>query len=212
MIRLLLALTAAALLQFIPFLNLPLLWFSAFFHELGHALATLASGGQVQALFLYADGAGQCLSRGGWPVLIGLSGYPAASLAGLLLWQGVQRRQRLPWLWRGLALLVLGVALLWVRDLLTLALLAALVLGLWGLSRLGNRGQWLWALFSASLLVNALLSPLNLFLTAGGDAALLYQLTTIPATIFVIFWVFVGLSTVGWIVHQGGKPCGEKSV
>ncbi|WKE64411.1 M50 family metallopeptidase [Gallaecimonas kandeliae] len=204
MIRLLLALMAAALLQFIPYLDRPFLWFSAFFHELGHALATLATGGHVQALTLAPDGSGHCLSGGGWPVLIALSGYPAATLAGFLLWQGVQKPANLRRLWPGLIALVLTVTLLWVRDGLTALLLALLMLGLWGLGRLGPRGQWLWALLAATLLVNALLSPLNLFLTTGGDGAILYDLTGIPATIFVIFWVFIGLSTMLWLVRKGG--------
>lgn len=200
--RLLLALLAAVLLQFIPILNLPFLWFTAFFHELGHALVTLATGGTVRQLVLAANGAGHTLSSGGWPVLIGLSGYPAASLAGGLLWQGARAGQAWRWLSPLLLVTILSVLVFWVRDVLSGVLLAVFVAGFAALWRLGAKGRGVWALLAATLLVNALLSPLQLLLGTGGDGHLLYQLTAIPATIFVIFWVFIGLSTVVWVVTR----------
>ncbi|WP_192954833.1 M50 family metallopeptidase [Gallaecimonas mangrovi] len=200
--RSLLALFAAIFLQFIPVVNLPFLWFTALFHELGHGLVTMLTGGQVHQLVLYGNGSGRCFSSGGWPVLIAFAGYPAASLCGLLLWQGAKRASAYRWLCPLLVAALLSVTFLWVRDWLTILLISVLLLVVAMLWRVAAKGQWLWALMAATLLVNALLSPLQLLGYAGGDGHLLYELTAIPSFIFVMIWVFIGLSTVVWIVTR----------
>ncbi|WP_341503610.1 M50 family metallopeptidase [Gallaecimonas sp. GXIMD4217] len=197
------ALLAAAILSFVPVLNLPFVWLATFFHELSHGLAALATGGQVVRIELSLNGSGVCYTRGGNAFLIALSGYLGASLFGVALWwlSGHPSRQSL--LRWGLLLLVAASLVLWGRDMLTLAMLLVLLAGLWWLGKGGNRLRWLWLLMAAAVLLNALQSPLYLGQGQLGDAGTLSQLTGLPPMLFVFLWLIAGLLSIGWCFKRG---------
>lgn len=72
-------------------------------HEVCHAAAALATGGQVLVMRTAWEEYGHTLSRGGWPPVILSAGYVGSALAGSgLIWSGI-----LPQLQR-LLLLVVG--------------------------------------------------------------------------------------------------------
>jgi hypothetical protein len=75
-------------LWFIPFAGVftyPIRLFVTFIHETGHALAALATLGEVNRVKLEWDGSGVTLTQGGWGFLISSAGYLTTTLYGSLL-------------------------------------------------------------------------------------------------------------------------------
>ncbi|WP_406666871.1 M50 family metallopeptidase [Gallaecimonas sp. GXIMD1310] len=194
MIRVILVLLLAVVVSSVPYLNIPFLWFTTLFHESGHALTTVLSGGQVHKLVLRMNGSGYCLSQGGVAWLIALAGYPAASLCGAVLLRASSRRQRRPLPWLLLMAWTLLAMLLWARDPLTILLMLLCLPLLW----LGGRQPPLGLLLAALLIVNALLSPFNLLFREPGDSLILSTMTGLPAWLYVLLWLLVGLLSLQW--------------
>lgn len=70
--------------------------FVVWMHEMGHAVAVLATGGDVAELRVNWDESGHVLSRGGIRPIVSAAGYVGAACMGALLiysgrWEGVQR-------------------------------------------------------------------------------------------------------------------------
>jgi hypothetical protein len=75
-------------LWFIPLAGLiahPIRLFVTFIHEIGHALAALATFGDVNRVTLDWSGSGETLTRGGWGLLISSAGYLSTTLYGSTL-------------------------------------------------------------------------------------------------------------------------------
>lgn len=83
------------------------------FHELSHALMTVATGGDVVSLELSADQGGQVLSRGGNRFLILSAGYLGSLLFGCVLFLLARGSSRDGW-WTGLLAVLLLVTALWI--------------------------------------------------------------------------------------------------
>lgn len=190
--RFLLELIIALLITRLPVISVPFKWLESYFHELSHGLATLLTGGMVSHIELFPNGAGLCFSQGGWPLVIGFSGYFGAALWGYLIFilATWPRGIRLSFALLGSAVIV--TILLWGRDLLTISILVSLVvLFLLPLklshSRLLGSGLRVMALM---IMLNALASPTFLLgLQGQGDAAMLASISWIPAWIWVCVWL-----------------------
>jgi hypothetical protein len=101
------ALTAA--LWFVPYASaalFPLRLLVTFFHEGGHALAALLTGGSVAGIGINPDGSGVTLSAGGLRLAILPAGYLGATAYGTLLLVLLRRG------WSGRRVLVLTGALI----------------------------------------------------------------------------------------------------
>lgn len=103
----------------------PLTLFTTFVHEMGHAVATLITGGDVVAFSVSLDGSGFITRRGGADWLIGPAGYLGAALFGSGLFFLVNR---IPRLTNGIAV-VIGVGLAILTVLFSSGNLLALLLG-----------------------------------------------------------------------------------
>ncbi|KIO35661.1 M50 family metallopeptidase [Shewanella sp. cp20] len=197
MVELLLALVLIR----IPYLSVPFKWLESYFHEVSHALATLFSGGIVSHIELYPNGAGLCVSQGGWPVLIGFAGYFGAALWGLLIFHLATWAKGIRVSFSCLGLVVLASIVLWGRDLLTVAILLMLALLFLLPLKLSHSPLLTFALRVMALMVmlNALASPTVLLGMPGrGDAAMLAEQTWIPAWIWVGVWLLTSL-TMLWL-------------
>ena len=78
-----------------PFVK-PFRVFVIWIHEMGHAVATLATGGEVAELRVRWNESGHVMSRGGFRPIISSAGYVGAACVGALLiycgrWGSVQR-------------------------------------------------------------------------------------------------------------------------
>jgi hypothetical protein len=128
-------------LWFIPFAGIityPIRLFVTFIHEIGHALAALATLGGVNRVELKANGSGVTFTQGGLGLLISSAGYLTTTLygSGLLLFLRRERNARVAAIGTG-ALLLLMTALFGGNI---VAWLAGLVFGA-GCVLLGLKGQ-----------------------------------------------------------------------
>lgn len=78
---------AAVLIYFIlpNWIERHLMTLGVFFHEAGHALACLFTGGRVDGFVLPKSGGGYALVAGGWPILVYSGGYIGTAVSGSLL-------------------------------------------------------------------------------------------------------------------------------
>ncbi|MBZ4417129.1 M50 family metallopeptidase [Myxococcus sp. RHSTA-1-4] len=189
-------------------------------HESGHALATLLVGGSVDKIHLAANESGSCLSRvppGFLPqVAVYSGGYLGSAVAGAGLLLATFRFQFRRWV-LGAACVWLGVmGVLYAGDGFTLlfCLGTALVMGLGAKYLPGGAVDVLnlfIAAFTALYAVFDLRDDLwNSAVRSRSDAALLAELTWVPAFAWAVLWTLlaVGLLAVAayWSMHA--KPRG----
>jgi len=209
------------ILPFVPVLKWGLLPFdllNTHLHELFHALATIASGGQVEHIEVYMTGAGVTLSRGGFVPLILMSGYLGASLFGASMVMAC-KTSRVAMIWlRILGGMVLASNILWVRgDIVGFSLGVAwpIVIFLCS-SRL--KGESI--LFAAQFLavqqcLNSVKSLRDLVLLSGSgvttDAQMLANETHVPAVVWASLWMIVSLFGMGVAMVKINKRIREST-
>ena len=62
----------------------PIMYLITYFHELGHALGAIISGGSLHAILIKPNAAGECQVIGGNPAIIIIGGYLGSCLIGNL--------------------------------------------------------------------------------------------------------------------------------
>ncbi|MGV8846350.1 M50 family metallopeptidase [Tessaracoccus sp.] len=175
-------------------------------HEAGHAVAATLSGRSLQGIRLHSDTSGVTLTRGkptgAGMVFTLLSGYPAASLVGLLAAAVAGTGHAVGMLWLLVALLAL--MLLKIRNvygaLVVVALGAVLAFATWYapahfLAWLAYGLAWLLLLAGPRPVLELALSRAGS--TAGSDAAQLARLTRLPRMLWIALWL---TGTVGALV------------
>lgn len=175
-----------------------------FFHELSHAIAAWATGGQVLRIGLGMDESGVTLTQGGWPLIILNAGYVGSLLWGVgLLIVGRKSGWSRPAL--GLLGALLGIVTLgYVRPFVSFGFLfagvvaGALVVAARKLSEHAS-GVIVQTLGTFSILY-ALLDIRSDVLSTGGaavsDATMLAHATGIPAFIWGFGWIAAGIATL----------------
>ncbi|WP_299495410.1 M50 family metallopeptidase [uncultured Shewanella sp.] len=190
--RFFIELFVAVIITRLPLIQIPFKWLESYFHELSHGLATLLTGGSVSHIQLFPNGAGLCFSQGGWPIIIGFSGYFGAALWGFLLFFLATSSRGIRVYYALLGTGVLLTIALWGRDILTIVILLVLA-GVFLLplkldsKTFFNSGLRIIALM---IMLNALASPTYLLgIGSRGDAAMLASQTWIPAWVWVGIWL-----------------------
>ncbi len=203
--------------SFFSWFAYPLRLFVTYVHEAGHALAAIASGGEVVKFTVSPNGSGLATTIGGSRALILPAGYLGAALFGAILFYTINR---FPGVVKNLAT-VLGGALIIFTILyarpdeggsLTAIIIGLLVGGL--LVALGLRGSRVLNLLVLSVLaiatglnavldITGLVSNADLCMrTASGqvcnDAAAFQQQVApaIPASIIAGFWALLAIMMV----------------
>ncbi|HME92469.1 MAG TPA: M50 family metallopeptidase [Myxococcaceae bacterium] len=200
---------------------LPLKLLVVMLHETGHALASLLVGGSVQKVNIAVNQSGQCLSMlpPGWfaKVVVYSAGYLGSALAGALLILATFRFSARRWVLGILCAWLMIMGVFYAGDVFTFVFCVgtALALGL-----------------AARLLPPSAVDLLNLFIAAfaglyalfdlrddlwsgaarsHSDAALLANLTYVPAIVWAALWTVIGvalLAVFAWISVQKGKATG----
>ena len=188
---------------------LPLRLLVVAFHELGHALAALVSGGTVVALGVGLDESGFTLTRGGDAFLILNGGYLGSIVTGLMMLMSVRTTIGA----RGAAG-ILGAVLAAVAiryypiDPVGLAMVLVSAVCLLGLAV--QAPPWLVEIAVRCLgwfsLLYALLDIQDDVLGPGGakirsDAAALASLTGIAAPVWGLTWVAIGVGSL-WLLRR----------
>lgn len=182
----------------------PLRTLVVFFHEISHGLAALITGGSIVKMQVTLGEGGQCVTRGGWTIIILSAGYIGSMVWGGLLLQLASRPK-------------LSTAALWALAGVLGIVTVSWVRPIWG-------GGFLFGLVAAALFVAcavwlpdrlhtlivrtigltscmyALLDVVALFRGNPGnvsDATLLAEATWIPAWVWASFWLVVSVG-VAW--------------
>lgn len=210
-----------ALLWFVPFaqvLTYPFRILVTFLHEGGHALAALATGGQVEGIRVFANGSGDTLTRGGLFLAIVSAGYLGATLYGAGIIALVRRRVS--------GRLLLTVTGAWI-GLLTVGFVRpsanlfgfawglGLAAGLFALARFlpARAAGWAVAFVGVQCALNALFDLRTLLGLSWGtigtpavttDAAILAQRTLIPAPVWSVLWIALALAML-WAVLRPAR-------
>lgn len=95
---------------------LPLRILVVFLHELAHGLAALATGGVIEAMTLSPMEGGSATTRGGNLFLIFSAGYLGSLLLGVILFLGALRTGADRVLMGGLGLVMIAIAVAYMRE------------------------------------------------------------------------------------------------
>lgn len=195
----------------ILFWNSPLLWplkvLVVMIHETGHAVATLLVGGSVDQVVISPNESGHCLSRVPrstvGQIVVYSAGYVGSALAAsVLLLATLRFRMRRPILVAAAVWLVV-MALFYAGSLFTVAFCVATAAALAAAARwLPPTGVEIVNLFLAGFCALYALVDLRLDLwssevRARSDAALLAELTWVPALVWAAIWSVVSIALVG---------------
>ena len=172
------------------------------FHELSHAIACWATGGSVDAIGLAANQGGVTQFRGGWQFVIANAGYVGSLLWGIGLLRA-SRSARANLAVGGLAVLLGIVAVLFVRPLISFGFVFTLAMAavLGAVSRYGGKvaaSPVLDALGVFSVLYALFDIRDDILLGGSGDsdAAALASMTMIPAVVWGVGWLAVGVGAL----------------
>lgn len=199
----------AFILLEIPIISIPLKWFESYFHEISHGLAAIISGGQIVKIQLFPNGAGLCTTRGGSTFLISFFGYAGAALWGMLIYWLASMHRRVAQIVSSVIGLLLIISLIfWIRDLLSFAIMAVLLLVILLKFKLQNLVYFTFILqlIGATVLLNSIKSPWYLLDGRSlGDGAALANLTMIPEIIWIGLWFTIGVICVIALAKQNLK-------
>ncbi|MEJ2467408.1 MAG: M50 family metallopeptidase [Candidatus Thiodiazotropha sp.] len=208
----LLELLLALLIKAIPVIHQPLDWFQTFFHELSHGLAALISGGRIVSIQLSLDASGLCTTLGGQPALILFAGYAGSALWGTLIYLSVNARYAKT-IALSLALLVLGVGLLWARDWITPWILLTLITLFLLAYRYGNH-TWTYRFISfvgLYVLIESLRAPIYLIDGQSvGDGSELAKLTHLPEFFWILIWAALSLGLLIMLYRHSNRASYSK--
>jgi hypothetical protein len=198
------------------FWDSPLLWplklLVVMMHESGHALATLLVGGSVDRIHLAANESGACLSRvpPGFlaQVAVYSGGYLGSAVAGAGLLLATFRFQLGRWVLGAACAWLAVMGVLYAGDGFTLlfCLGTALVLGLG--AKFLPRGavdvlNLFIAAFTALYAVFDLRDDLwNSAVRSRSDAALLADLTWVPALVWAVLWTLLGVGLLAVAAYR----------
>jgi len=186
----------------------PLKIFVVFLHELSHALAAVATGGQVESIGLDPREGGVTWVRGGNRFLLLSAGYLGSLLWGLLLLGIARSRPRFARAAvQALGIMTLLVTLVYGRSLFGVAfgLLFGAVLYTAGRHLKQDNAALLLSALGVTSALYALLdirSDVLLQPGAVSDAAMLAELTGIPALLWGLLWGGIALAACGLMLRR----------
>ena len=203
-VKLLVLAVLALLISAIPVLSSVFNWFETFFHELSHGIVALITGASIVSIELNWDGSGLIRYAGSWsPALVNFFGYPGAVLCGIALYLvAISQPRYARNLALGMGTLIAVTALLWMRDLTSWIIaiaMAAILAGLWRYAGniLARLALELIAVYLMIAGIHAIWSMLGF--QGRGDAQSLAQMTWLPAFIFPLIWMAIGLGALWWL-------------
>lgn len=186
----------------------PVRLFVTVMHELGHAVATILTGGHVESITIFPSGAGLTLSRGGNLFLIASAGYLGSLLVGAILLALAKRRRGSERALQVLAVVLLAVDVAFVRNVFGFVVTLGLAVALWAI--VWKAPGWL-PRFTISLLavlncIYAVLDLTGLFALSAGrantDAELMATATGVPAIVWAAIWLTVGVIALSFFARR----------
>ena len=218
----------SANLPFAQVIFAPLNQFTVLIHELSHALACIATGGQVAGMTIVADGAGHgglTFARGGLQFIFAPAGYVGTAIVGCLLVYLGQFRKLSKALLVIIGLIMTGATFAFMGPgLLSASFLQVLMSMLWGLA-LSAGAIWAGVKLKEQtanivLLILAIRTALDsisslvtlVFLSASGsaiwsDATIMQNNYGLPAIFWAVSWAIFSMVLLGitiWFTYGLG--------
>lgn len=189
----------------------PLKIFVVLLHEVSHAAAAVATGGSVDRILLDVHQGGATYTRGGNGFITLSAGYLGSLLWGVLfIVLAFNRWLRPRWILGGVGVTVLLLTLFLVRSLFGFVFgvlfAAALLAGARYLSQGTNR-----ALLLGLGLTSALYAILDIKSDVldrphlASDAAMLAEMTGIPAAAWGFLWIGIALLVSAWLLRWAAR-------
>lgn len=178
------------------------------FHELGHALAAVATGGRVIGIELSPMQGGLTTTHGGLRFFVLSAGY-LGSLAFGVLWLFFGRTpRRARWgVWL-LATLLLGATLGWVRPFASfgfvfcvLASVAAVAMARWAPAAFSELFLRAIGVFSVLYALWDIRDDVLSRHLSGSDASALAEFTFIPGPVWGVLWLAIGVGAL-WALRR----------
>jgi len=188
-------LLAATILAKISIINLPLVWFETFFHEISHMIVGILTGGHVVKLVINWNGSGYCSFSNTPSALTFFAGYTGAPIWGAWLYsigQNNLKPERALFRMYLLMGIITFFTLFWVRDFNTFLIMLFMLMISWLLSL--NLQEYIAREFIRFLglyvILNAVHSPLYMYSEkiAWDDAVAMAQISDLPKFLFVALW------------------------
>ena len=200
---------AALVALLVLFWNSPLLWpvkiFVVFLHELSHTLALIVTGGHPAGIQLSPQQGGLAWGTGGNRFVVLNAGYLGSLLWGVALLAVANKRAAVPWFLRGMGV-ALGIAtVIWMRPLLSFGflfgLVVAVLLFVLGKKLSGTAGALVLRFLG---IFSCLYAILDIWLDVlhpaswgrNSDAAMLAELTGIPAVVWGVGWSLLSIGVL----------------
>lgn len=196
--RVLMVLIIVVLLAWDLPLLLPLRMLVVTFHELGHAAAALMTGGEVIEMAVGINEGGMTVTKGGVHFIILNGGYLGSLMVGVGLLLLSRRPRSGHWISIGMGIMLTIAAIAWFSW-LTLGFVFVLTVGI-ALVTLGLKASStacdlvvrLVGVFSVLYAVFDIRSDVFGRVSDRSDAAVLAEMTGIPAILWGIAWLVVG--------------------
>lgn len=194
---------------------LPMQYLNTHLHELCHALAAVATGGEPQQIRVHATGAGETPVVGGFLPIVASAGYVGAALlgAGIMLASRTEKGARATLIALGIALTLslliwelksleafgIGSAIVWI------AILFALVRFLKGpklvfVAQFIGLQQCLNAVQSLYVLLR-----LSAFTDVQSDAKIMEGTTRVPALVWSVGWCLFSFAALGLAARKAWR-------
>lgn len=209
---LLLVFIFSTFLWYIPYANIilyPFKLFATFIHEFGHAITAIITGGGVYNLIINPDASGLTITSGGLEFIILSGGYLGSTLVGalLLILSSSENEQITKISLISIVAIMIIAMILFVRDLFTF--ITTLIFICMIISIIIKAGHTINNLFLDFLAIQCCFYSLyNINVVFGlsikghgqNDAAMLQNLTFIPAPIWAIAWLILSFITFFFVV------------
>ncbi|MCB1608444.1 MAG: M50 family metallopeptidase [Xanthomonadales bacterium] len=189
---------------------IPLKILIVLFHELSHALMTIATGGEVVSMTISADQGGEVLSRGGNRFLTLSAGYLGSLLFGCVLYL-LARGSRRDALWSATLAVILGLtALIFTRNLFGFGFSLGAAIALGALARWGGASANDLVLKTVGL-ASMLYVPADIVsdtLTRAhlrSDARMLAEEFGGMTQLWGLLWLLVAVATIGITLYLGWR-------
>lgn len=195
-------LVLAIIFRQIPLISIPFNWLETYFHEIGHGIAALLTGGNIISIELFVNGAGLCTTEGGIRFFIVFFGYAGATIWGWAIYKLAGAHQRVAQAFSlCIAVLIFCSIIFWAKTLLTIFILGVLAAIFIFISYLFFKKQrqmkflqTLIQFFGLVVLLGSLISPFYLLDGRSlGDGATLASLTFLPEIVWVAIWFIFAL-------------------
>nr|WP_321406622.1 M50 family metallopeptidase [uncultured Carboxylicivirga sp.] len=188
------------LIRFVPYGNFvlyPITLLVTIFHETGHALFALITGGSVHGIQINNDGSGYAMVAGGWSLLVIPGGYIGSALWGnLILFVALYKEKYIKWVLYLIMAVLIFSAIVWFNSIGSTVLLLVFAALFFWLSKACKTIQ------VYSLLAVGATALFYIILDfKGGPSSDLAQFTKLLPFLPQFLWAVVWLVAVSYITY-----------